>query len=209
MPFLFPPDLDISTGLGPRLEFVHELSGWTRKKQRMVSEAAIATTTSGAAMAIDGAVPALIVPTNLSAMLRDTVYFQQIQQGSNTARFQTITVPAAGALTQNTEPSPVTQTLATVDIAPTPRGGEQQISFEAERKILGPILEGVILSFRVSELYDEDYLLLGTSQAFPSASIPTTGGLNNTGNQLFGGAGTLRATEAAIIIDRHVQPRQR
>lgn len=197
VPLFFPPDVDVSTGLGPRLEFVHELTSWTRKRTKMVSEA-IATTTSGAAMAVDGGIPALIVPTNLSAMLRDTVYFQQIQQGSNIARFQTVTVPAAGALTQNTEPSQASQTLTDVDITPTPRGVEQQVSFEAERKILGPILEAVILSFRVSELYDEDYLLLGSGQSFEAAPYPTTGGPYSTGNAIYGGNGTGRASEALI-----------
>jgi len=165
------------------------------RRASLVSEA-VATTTTGAAMAIDQMSPALIVPTNLAAILRDTVMFQALPQGTNKGRFQTVTVPAAAALTENTEPSQSSQTLATVDVTPSPRGVEQQLSFEAERKVIGPILDAIILSFRLSELYDEDYLLLGSGQAYESASIPTTGGLYNTGNKVFGAG---RASEATII----------
>jgi len=189
------PKITRSSGLGPRLEFLDELQEWSEKKSKIVSEA-ILTTTTGAAMAVDGGVPALIVPTNLAALLRDTVYFQQVQQGSDRARFQTISVPAAGALTQGNEPTQVSQTMTAIDIIPTPRGVEQQVSFEAERKILGPILEGVILSFRISELYDEDYLILGSGQACEN-NVPTgTGQLYGTANQIFGYG---RTAEGSII----------
>lgn len=203
VPFLNPPRVEKGEkALERRMGFVNAIEGFTDLQRNIVSEA-IATTTSGAAMGVQANTPALIIPTNLSAVLRDTVYFQQVQQGYNTARFQTITVPAAGALTQNTEPSQATQTMATVDIAPTPRGVEQQISFEAERKIMGPILEGVILSFRLSELYDEDFLLLGASQAFESSVVTSGTGINgqSTGYQFFGGGSTYtsRASEATII----------
>jgi len=124
------------------------------------------------------------------------VSFQQIQDARDRARFRTITVPAAGPLTQNTEPSQVTQTLATIDITPTPRGVEQQVSFEAERKILGPILEGVILAFRVSELYDEEFRLPCWWRALECETIPTTGQLYGTGNKIFGYG---RTSEAAIL----------
>ena len=196
IPYLSPPKIVRGDDyIKARMGWVNTIESYREIKNEIMSEA-IATTTSGAAMGQQANAPALIVPTNLSAMLRDTVYFQQLMQGYNTCLFQTITVPTAGALTQSTQPSDASQTLATVSIAPTPRGVEQAISFEAERKIMGPILEAVILSFRLSELYDEDFLLLGASQAFESAVVTGSGGVYGTANQLFG---TARATEAAII----------
>ena len=204
--FLSPPRIETGqTALEKRLGWVNAIESYTETKRTLMMEA-IATTTTGAAMGVQANAPALIVPTNLAAVMRDTVYFQQVMQGFNTARFQTVTVPSAVALTQNTEPSQSSQTLAAVDIAPTPRGVEQQISFEAERKIMGPILEAVILSFRLSELYDEDYLLIGgsntqnysgaSSQAFETGVVTGSTGVYGTTNQLFGNA---RATEAAVI----------
>lgn len=210
VPFLMPPRIE----RGPEAEvkryrWANAIESYTENKKIAMEAAiseAVATTTTGAAMAIQANAPALIVPQNLAAILRDTVYFQQVEQGYNTARFQTVTVPSDQAATENVEPSQASQTFATVDIKPSPRAIEQQISFEAQRKVMGPILEAVILSFRVAELYAEDYLLVGgpntpnitnaANQAFEAAAIPTTGGVYTTGNQLFG---TARANEAAIV----------
>lgn len=199
-----------------RNSWVNMIESYGKGRGYTVVSEAIATTTSGAAMGTLANQPALIVPKNLAAVLRDTCYFQQVPEGYKTIAFQAVTVPYAVALTENTEPSQASQTLTTVSVTPTPRGLEQQLSFEADRKIMGPIMEGIILSFRVAELYDEDYLLVGgsntpnygtpASQCFETNVVTTGTGITNqtTGNQLFGGAASgsaynARASEATII----------
>jgi hypothetical protein len=160
----------------------------------LLSEA-IATTTSGAALGVEEMTPALVVPTNLSALLRDTFLFKALPQGTSYALFQTTTAWSMGALTQNTTPSQVSPTLAAPQVTVSPRGGLLQMSFELERKGVGPMLEAQILAARLGQLYDEDFLALGAGQAFEAATIPTTGGLYGTGNIVYG---TGVANEAAV-----------
>lgn len=191
------PILSVPRAADERAKLKSIIESFNDRYQNIVLEAAIATTTSGAALGVDEMTPALVVPTNIAALVRDTLLFRALPQGVDRARFQTVTVPAAGALTQDTEPSQSTQTLATVDVTTAPRGVEVDISFEAERKIIGPILDAMILGNRLSELYDEDTLLLGTSQAFAGATIPTTGGIQGNGNTFYGD-GTVAATTSIL-----------
>lgn len=186
----------VGANLGPRLEFLAAITDWTGRHNynsytngmKMVSEAApaITTATSGAAIGVEEMTPALVVPTNLAALLRDTYLYKALPQGTDRARFQTVTALTMGSLTQNTAPSSTAPTLASVDVTTSPRGYLIQVSFEAERRIIGPLLDALILSGRLGELYDEDNLAVGSGQAFETASIPTTGGLYSTGNQIFG-----------------------
>jgi hypothetical protein len=184
----------IGSDIKPRLEFLSAIQDWTSRisetyeEARVLTEAApaIATTTTGAAIGVEEMTPALVVPTNLAALLRDTYLYKALPQGTDRARFQTVTALAMGALTQNTAPSSTAPTLNTVDVTTAPRGYLIQVSFEAERRVIGPLLDALILAGRLGELYDEDYLAVGASQAFESAAIPTTGGLYGTGNQIFG-----------------------
>jgi len=159
VPLLTPPRLS-RVNPKARLEFAELLESYTAQIRYTME--AVTTATSGAALGVDEMTPALVVSTNLAALLRDTVLFRALPQGVDRARFQTVTIPAAGSLSEDTEPSQSTQTLATVDTTTSPRGVETDISFEAERKIIGPILDAMILADRLSELYDEDGLILGS-----------------------------------------------
>ncbi|MHB1910214.1 MAG: DUF6582 domain-containing protein [Nitrososphaerales archaeon] len=174
-----------------RLAFNAAIESWTDRmaeSQRVLAEAApvISTATTGFASATQQVTPALVVPTNMSALLRDTLIPITIPQGTNTAVFQTITAFQMGALSQNASPSSAAPTLTTVNITTNERGYQLDLSFEAERKGIGPILDASIMAARVGELYDEDNLVVGSGNAFESATLPTSGGLYGTGNQIFG-----------------------
>jgi hypothetical protein len=207
----FVPYLDVppirGRDLRPRLEFQGALESYNDKfryksKSRGPVLENIATTTTGAAISSTRMNPALVVPSNLSALLRDTFLFQELETGTNQALFQTTTAWTMAALTQNTAPSDMSVTLTAPTITTAERGGVLPISFKAERQLIGGILAAEILAARLGELYDEDYLAVGAGQAFESATLNTGATVPNGATSLYGTGniiyGTGVATESVV-----------
>ena len=153
----------------------------------------IKTSTSGAGKGVTAVSPAVVVPNDLIANLRDTVQVRVAIPGTDRVRFQTLKVPAAGALTESTEPSTTTPALTTVDATPTPRGAQVDVSFEGAQKIVGPITDAVVTALRMSALEDEDDRILAELDA---VTLDAT-------NQIFGdGVVTDNASiTAAMVMD--------
>jgi len=174
------PRLDLPpVGFGSPLEAVKEraraLEGFREKVrsiQRRVTEA-LATTTTGASLGVEGVSPLVVIPNSLLANLRDIVNWIDIPQGADRARWGTIKVASAGPLTENTEPTEASQTLTTVDATPSPRGIQQSVSFELEQKSVGgSMIQAVVESFRLSYLEDIDGLIAAeASTATPAATL--------------------------------------
>ena len=161
------PIIDLPNGVDERLSWLRSFEPGVKK----VTEA-ISTGTTGTALGVTGAPPLRIIPSALASQLRDTVQFVTVPKGADRVRFGTVKVAAAGALTENTEPTEVSPTLSTVDAVPSPRGLQLSVSYELEAKSIGNIIQAVTETFRLSELYDEDNLILTeANSATPAATL--------------------------------------
>jgi len=152
---------------------------------------AITTSTSGGAMGVMGAPPIVLIPSDILGNLRDTVQNVDIEQGSQTARFSTMTVPAFGALSQNTEPSDVTQTLTTVDATASEFGAEQNVTYSAQQKFVGDVMAAETQAFRVAAIVHAD------SQITAALDAATAG--NSYTQTIFSDAGVPGSNSEATI----------
>ena len=135
------------------------LNGSTKIPQAY--ETAISPATSGVAMGVDSATPVVVLPTYYPAFLRDTTLFGTIPQGNDRKRFSIISAFAMGALTAATQPSDLSFSPVLLDVLTTERGGGIPVTFTGQRKLLGPIDEGIVVASRMGEIYDEDLIIFG------------------------------------------------
>lgn len=187
MSFRIPAHV-LPLGLDERIKWAQDL----QKKLNKVTET-LATTTTGSSLGVYGISPAIVIPADLYANLMDTVNFVRIPRGADRARWATIKVAAAGALAENTEPTEVTQTLTAPDAVASPRGLQQSISYELERKMVADVLEAVAESFRLSYLQDIDNLVATEG----NTGVPS-------GNTLFGDESV--SSEASVTSSMTLAP---
>lgn len=138
--------------------------------QKAVAES-INTTTTGASSAITpGSV--MVIPSGLAAPVRDVVAVAYIIQGADGVQYCLVTAPVAGALGQGVEPALAVVTLSNelVALIDSQRGVESQISLEADQKIPG-IHAATILSHRIAESLDENYLVLSQLDGISTGSL--------------------------------------
>jgi len=161
------PTINIPNGYEARKEWAKTFDqGFGKVKE------ALATTTTGAAMGVSVAPPIIVTPLSLIGNLRDTCRVVMVDQGSDTARFQAMSTVAFGSLTQNTEPTEITQTLTKTDLVPLLTGAQQSVSFEMSESVLGDTVAAVNESFRLAELVQEDNTVLSTlDAATPAATL--------------------------------------
>lgn len=175
-----------------------------RASTRFVAEA-IGTASSGLASGQEAMTPALVIPSQLAGLSREVVLFTPLPQGYKQHVFQMTTASTLAALSQNTDPGSTDPTLTTVNITTAEYGVEHQVSFSAERKGIGPLLDAFILGDRLGALYLDDQIIFGTAGA---------GGIENgsAGNKYYGN-GTVTAessisssmTMAALAISTMVK----
>ena len=201
VPRLDLPPIDYVTQGGKfanaRYNALNEFSRYPTEIRRLAEAAglkeAVTTSTSGAAIGVMGAPPIVLVPNDLIAGLRDTTNLINIEQGSGTARFSTMTIPSFGALSQNVEPSDITQTWATVDAVPSEYGAEQNVTYSAQQKFVGDVLAAETQAFRIAALVHEDATIIAALDA-------ATAG-NSLTNTIFSDAGVLGSQTLESQID--------
>jgi len=145
------------------------------EQQNQVLLEAIDSSTTGAALGIDELAPALVIPNQYAGFARDACYVRNLPQGTNKSRISEITTPQMGPLTPNVQPTVVDPTLTTVDVTTYFRGALHQTSFRAERQIIGPYIDGLIMADRVAVLYDEDVMVFGTPNLNNAGVLSATG----------------------------------
>lgn len=150
------------------------LESYSSQQNEVLLEA-VSSASANAALGVDELAPAIVYPTQYAGFARDAVYVRPLPQGTNQSRISTITVPAMGALTENVQPTIVDPTLNTVNVVTYLRGALHQTSFRAERQIIGPYLDGLIMADRVGVLYDEDVMVFGTPNLNVSGTLVATG----------------------------------
>ncbi|MBI2184224.1 MAG: hypothetical protein HYU39_04610 [Thaumarchaeota archaeon] len=165
-------DRDYHGGLRERLAALESYNAKAQRLNKRVTEA-LSTSTSGAGLGVQGVSPIIVVPNSLIANLRDMVNWVDIPRGADRARWATVKVASAGALSENTEPSEASQTLTSVDGQPSPRGLQQSVSYELEQKSVGgSMIQAVVESYRLSYLEDIDNLV--ASEANGASGIAKT-----------------------------------
>lgn len=98
----------------------------------------------------------IVLPLALPANLRRFVQVKEIPKGSKQVNFTTITTAAWAALTEDTAPSDVTQTITEIQIAPTETGVKQRVSYITMESATPDVVEAVERSFQAGALIDED-----------------------------------------------------
>lgn len=131
------------------------------KGTRYVKEA-ISPSTTGFASGTEAMTPALVIPSQLPGLSRETVLFTPLPQGYKQHEFQMTTASTFSATSYNTDPGSTDPTLTAVNITTAEYAVEHQIAFSAERKGIGPQLDAFILGDRLGALYLDDQIVFGT-----------------------------------------------
>ncbi|MHB8565733.1 MAG: phage major capsid protein [Nitrososphaerales archaeon] len=114
----------------------------------------------------------IILPPDLPANLRRFVQVKEIPRGSKQVNFTTITTPAFAALTEDTAPLDVTQTITEIAVTPSETGAKQRISYVTMESATPDIVQAVERSFQAAALIDEDNTILAACDgATPAATL--------------------------------------
>jgi hypothetical protein len=185
VPTFRPPSLGVE-GQGLR-EFNMAFESYRNSRMEALSKGtryvkeAISPLTSGFASGTEAMTPALVIPSQLPGLSRETVLFTPLPQGYQQHEFQMTTASTFSATSYNTDPGPTDPTLTAVNITTAEYAVEHQIAFSAERKGIGPQLDAFILGDRLGALYLDDQIVFGTvgSGGIEGATIQSS-------NQYFG-----------------------
>jgi hypothetical protein len=174
MPFLRMPKAQSKAEAAERSQkFNIALESFADQQNTVLLEA-IDSATPNAALGVDELAPALVIPNQYAGFSRDAVYVRPLPQGTNLSRISTILTPQMGALTPNVQPTVLDPTIGVVSVTTQFRGALHQTSFRAERQIIGPYVDGLIMADRVGIVYDEDVMVFGTPNLLISGALSPT-----------------------------------
>ncbi|MHB8603531.1 MAG: phage major capsid protein, partial [Nitrosotalea sp.] len=102
----------------------------------------------------------IVLPPDLPANLRRFVQVKEIPKGQKQINFTTITTPAFGALTEDTAPTDISQTISEISVTPSETGAKQRVSYVVMESATPDVVQAVERSFQAAALIDEDNTIL-------------------------------------------------
>ncbi len=112
-----------------------------------------------------------IIPSGLSASLRDACEVVVLDRGAKEAHFTLITTPTPIDGNAPNVPTDVTQTVIDLVATPTERVLKQRITDQAMRSTTANLAEVIANTFRSAELLDEDKKIIGVLESIPPANL--------------------------------------
>jgi hypothetical protein len=114
----------------------------------------------------------IVLPPDLPANLRRFVQVKEIPKGQNQINFTTITTAEFAALTDDTAPSDVSQTITEIQVKPTETGAKQRVSYQVMESATPDVIQAVERSFQAAALLDEDSTILtALDTATPASTL--------------------------------------
>ncbi len=112
-----------------------------------------------------------IIPSGLSAGLRNSCEVVVLERGAKEAHFTLITTPTPIDGNAPNVPSDVTQSVIDIVATPTERVLKQRITDQAMRSTTTNLAEVIANTFRSAELLDEDKRIIGALGSIPLANL--------------------------------------
>jgi hypothetical protein len=132
----------------------------------------ISSSVAAAALGQEWLPDAIVLPSDLPANLRQFSQVQIIPKGAKQVNWVTVTTPAFGALTEDTNPTDVSQTIAGVSATPTETGAKQRVSYITMESSTPDLVAAIERAFLRASLIDEDaQILTALDAATPAATL--------------------------------------
>lgn len=175
----------------------------TARVRSLVTEA---VSTSGTIPGLTTENEIIIIPGGVSAKpIRQWCQFREIPQGEDTRRFYKIDIPAFGDITEtvNTDITPATHTLTSIDVtANTPRGFRQVVKKTELEKYPAALLETIRETARLRAIQDEANIVLAlagsTANDFGANHFSASDGTAVTTTTLEDAAGNMDEDGVAV-----------
>jgi hypothetical protein len=129
------------------------------KGGRVVREDVSSSSASGA-LGQEWMPDAIVLPSALPANLRRFCQVKMIDRGMHQVNWVTVSTPAWGSLTEDTDPSDVTNTVTEISATPTETGAKQRVSYIVMESATPDLVMAVERSFQFGALIDEDNAIL-------------------------------------------------